>query len=63
METFMDRLFVERNELKEKIEKLESALDNEKIPAEAMRVNADQLHAMKKYLSCLNEKIGMNTDN
>jgi flagellar biosynthesis/type III secretory pathway chaperone len=56
-ETYLDRLKVEHDELSEKIEKLESALKNKRIPEYAVEVNERQLEVMKEYRAILLEKI------
>jgi hypothetical protein len=58
--TFIERLFEEKNQLNEKVEKLESFLMSEKIaeiePIQKTLLSV-QLHAMKTYLMTLIERI------
>jgi len=56
-ETYIDRLVIEKNDLEDKIEKLKNALDNKKIPTEAVNINEKQLSIMLDYSSILNEKL------
>ena len=58
--TFIQRLIDEKNQLNEKVEKLESFLMSEKIaeiePIQKTLLSI-QIHAMKTYLSTLIERI------
>jgi len=59
MKTFLDRLFEEKEQLNERIEKLESFLSSEKAveiePVQKSLLNV-QLNAMRTYLMCLIER-------
>ncbi len=55
--TWKDRPIVERNELKEKLDKLNSALAGKKVPADQVEILTRQANAMGAYLSILNERL------
>jgi hypothetical protein len=57
VETFMDRLIIERDELADKYVKLQVALDLKKVPEEAEEILNKQLAAMAMYLEILNERL------
>ena len=60
METFKDRLYLEFNDLEDKIGKLESFVNSKilfEIPNIQKVLLCVQLDAMKTYATCLNERI------
>lgn len=58
-ESYLDRLFKERDELGVKVSKLKGALAAGNIPEEAIEINRKQLHPMEYYLETINTKIGI----
>ena len=56
-ETYMDRLIIERDELQEKCVKLRSAIDERKIPEDAIPILLRQYNVMAEYLYILHNRI------
>ena len=57
-DTYMERLLIERDELKDKVAKLTVALVEKKVPASAIEILTEQQRAMDAYLTILNKRIG-----
>jgi DUF1365 family protein len=56
-DTYMDRLLIEQENLQDKADKLQAALDGEKVPLHERDILNRQLKHMKKYLDVLNYRI------
>lgn len=56
-ETYIDRLTNEKNELEEKLIKLDNVLENNLVPENAVEILTLQLHTMKQYLYILNQRL------
>jgi len=56
--TWQDRLKDERNELADKIKKLDVALNTKKTPKSEEDILRRQVHAMRKYKQILDERLG-----
>lgn len=57
VETYMDRLNIERDELQEKTDKLAAALRDKKVPKTSIAILRGQLKVMNEYLDILNFRI------
>jgi hypothetical protein len=53
----MDRLLIERDELKDKVAKLTVALAEKKVPASEIEILTEQQKVMDAYLTILNKRI------
>ena len=60
METWVDRLIIERDDLKLKIEKLHKFLDSGEAPDDEEAILYDQFEVMNDYLNILNTRLGRN---